>query len=97
MNVNQCFFPSLHDTPHVVEDILGSMFGTTDSELSLLEPRPWPETSKLIKAEYQPLEFFSPPPGGAAEPWSEQADMGELFIRFKELDLLSLLEEESDK
>ncbi|XP_017546298.1 uncharacterized protein C11orf91 homolog [Pygocentrus nattereri] len=90
------FFPSLYDTPHVVEDIWGSLCWNHGSDLSLFEPRPWPETSRLLEAEYRPLEFYSSPLGDAADPWSELDDICELYIRLKEIELLHQLGEEFD-
>ncbi|KAI4894894.1 hypothetical protein NFI96_003891 [Prochilodus magdalenae] len=95
MNINHTgFFPSLYDPPHAVGDIWGSMVSNGGRAPSLLEPQPWPETSRLLVAEYQPLEFYSPPPGGAAEPWGELDDICELNIRLKEIELLDQLAEE---
>ncbi|KAL7878458.1 hypothetical protein AOLI_G00094320 [Acnodon oligacanthus] len=90
------FFPSRYDSPHVVEDVWGSPCWNHSSALSLFEPRPWPETSRLLVAEYRPIEFYSPPLGDAADPWSELDDICELYIRLKEIELLHQLGEEFD-
>ncbi|RXM28827.1 hypothetical protein EOD39_0514 [Acipenser ruthenus] len=76
-------FPSLYDNDTNDVDIWTKLFFCQ----SYYKNQP-PQV--LAKIRYEPLQFFSPPPG-ASVAWSELDEICELAIRLKEIELLKLV------
>ncbi|KAG5270094.1 hypothetical protein AALO_G00188610 [Alosa alosa] len=97
MSGDHQFFPSVHDSSSTSSDIWSSLtFNTPKSSEQLFKPLPWPKTSSLSIAEYQPLDAFCPPEGPRWLSTTDQDVVSELGIRLVEIELLTIIGEHGD-
>lgn len=97
MSGDHQFFPSVHDSSSTTSDIWSSFtFNTSTSSEQLFQPLPWPKTTSLSIADYQPLDVFCPPEGPRWFSTSDQDVVSELGIRLVELELFKMMGDHGD-